>query len=82
MIPIPANFSTSKKEYFCITNCGIKEDTRHIFECKNLNSDILKTGKFHSIYNDNMKEQIRTFHKLNDNFERRKKFKFPSDPLL
>ena len=67
MTPIPANFSSSKKEYFCITNCGMKEDTRHIYECKNLNSDILNTGKFHDIYNGDMKEQTRIFHELNDN---------------
>ena len=72
MVDIPANFSSSKVITKCI--CSDKEDMKHIYICKKLNS-IKEETHFEMIYSDNVKEQVKVYKRFKNNMEKRSEIK-------
>ena len=80
MTKIPCNFGN--KEARCI--CGAEENMHHIYLCNSINK-IKPEIPYNEIYNGNLKNQIYTFKRMENNLKIREKIKeqkekHPCDP--
>ena len=66
MIQIENNFLGKNDEKLC--RCGQKEDMKHIYYCKNLNSEEVKI-KYEEIFEDNIEKQIIVLRRFRKNLE-------------
>ena len=66
MIEIEYNFPEKNKEKLC--RCGYKEDMKHIYYCKNLNSEDAKI-QYEEIFENNIENQMIVFRTFRNNFE-------------
>ena len=72
MVPISENFPNIQIENIC--SCGQIESMRHIYTCKNLNSES-ETISYEKIFDDNVKNQKQVYTRFKQNFETREKMK-------
>ena len=68
MVEIDYNFSNKKNEKYCV--CDAKEDMKHIYYCKKLNSEDVKQN-FEKIFEENVKTQRIVLERFRKNFEKR-----------
>ena len=66
MIQIENNFLGKNDEKLC--RCGQKEDMKHIYYCKNLNSEEVKIN-YEEIFEDNIEKQIIVLRRFRKNLE-------------
>ena len=71
MIDIPDSFSSSEIETFCY--CGEREIMSHIYYCKLLNEDNSELISYQKIYNGNISEQTKIYHRFEENLKVREK---------
>ena len=71
MIDISDNFSSSEIETFCY--CGEREMMSHIYYCKLLNEDNSELISYQKIYNGNISEQTKIYHRFEENLKVREK---------
>ena len=69
MLEIPDNFSSGSVQTFCF--CVEREVMSHIYYCKILNKETSELISYDRIYDGRISEQIRIYHKFEENFERR-----------
>ena len=68
MVEIEYNFPNKKNEKLCV--CEAKEDMRHIYYCKKLNSEDVKQN-FEKIFEENVITQKIVLERFRKNFENR-----------
>ena len=80
MIDIEFNFPKNKisKTLCC---CGEVENMKHIYSCKILNQESIKTS-FEEIFNDDVRKQKNIYERFKNNFDKRLQgIQYPVDPL-
>ena len=66
MVQIENNFPEKKIEKLC--RCGLKEDMKHIYYCKILNSEEPKT-EYEEIFKNDIRNQILVLRRFSENME-------------
>ena len=67
MIDISDNFSSSEVQTFCY--CGEQETMSHLYYCKLLNDDSSELISYQKIYDGNISEQMKIFHRFEVNLK-------------
>ena len=80
---ISSHFKNGTTVSKCITKCGSEENMEHIYYCEKLN-DVIQAKKYNSIYNGNLKEQVKIFKILQNNLRKREQImnENPCDPSV
>ena len=68
---LPTNFSGSKCDPYCFTNCGQILNNKHLFECIQINKGQKCSLNYEKIYNGTLYEQIEVLNKMKLNILRR-----------
>ena len=72
MVDIPSNFvSSEKNESKCL--CGEKENMRHIYSCKYLNSEEPDEA-YENIFSENLRTQSKVFIRFENNLKTREEY--------
>ena len=73
IIELSTNFPLKYKEHLCV--CGAREEMKHIYTCKILNSEKEKI-QYEQIFSNNLKEQTEVLKRFIENYEKIEKYKY------